>query len=105
VGAAVGAIPILFLMHHARLLFRHFARGDVFAATAIAHIRAAGLWLIAYPFAGIAGGILVVASGVTHAVHHIVPGLWPLATGVTTFIAAHVMAEAQRIAAENAEIV
>jgi hypothetical protein len=97
-------IPALFLTHHARRLFGHFAHGEVFTAEAIAHIRAAGIWLILYTFTGIAGGILIVVSGVTHVIHN-GAGYWPLLTGITTVIAAYVMAEASRIAADHAEIV
>lgn len=101
---AIGAIPVLLLMHHARRLFRHFARGEVFTATAIGHIRAAGVWLIVSFFAAIAGRIVLALSGVPQTSQNDA-GLWPLITGITTFIAAHVMTEAARIAAENAEIV
>jgi hypothetical protein len=97
-------LPLVFLMHHARRLFSHFARGEVFAVAAITHIQAAGLWLIVSFFSPIAGGILLLAGGMA-AGQPIGPGLWPLGTGVVTFIAAHVMAEARRIADDNAGII
>jgi hypothetical protein len=100
----MAALPVLFLMHHARRVFWHFARGEVFAAAPIAHMRLAGLWLIGSFFLGIVANILLRAS---HAVppSQLQSNAWPLFTGITTFIAAHVMAEAQRIAAEHAEII
>jgi hypothetical protein len=100
-------LPVVFLMYHAGLLFWHFARGEVFVVAAIAHIRAAGLWLIASFFGAIAGPILLVVSGIMHTATHITSsaGLWPLVIGIVTFIAAYVMEEARRIAADNAEIV
>lgn len=101
---AISATPILLLMHHARRLFGHFARGEVFTADAIGHIRAAGVWLVVSFFAAIAGRIVLALNGVPQTARN-GDGLWPLLTGTATFIAAHVMAEAQHIAAENAEIV
>jgi len=100
----MAALPVLFLMHHARRVFGHFARGEVFAAAPIAHMRQAGLWLIGSFFLGIVANILLRAS---HAVppSQLQSNAWPLFTGIATTIAAHVMAEAQRIAAEHAEIV
>jgi len=97
-------LPAVFLMHHTRRVFGHFARGEVFVLPVIRHIRGAGFWLFLSYFAGIAGGILLVASGVTQHVHYD-SGLWPLGIGVVTFIAAHVMEEARRIADDNAGIV
>jgi hypothetical protein len=101
---AIGALPALFLMHHTRRVFGHFARGEIFALPVIDHIRRSGIWLIVSFFAGIASQILLKVT------HLIPPGqergtVWPLFIGITTVIAAHVMAEAQRIAADHAEIV
>ena len=91
-------------MHHARRLFGHFARGEVFTAAAIGHIRATGVWLIVSFFAAIAGRIILAASGVPQTSQSS-DGLWPLLTGIATTIAAYVMAEAQRIASDHAEII
>jgi len=97
-------LPVVFLMHHTRRVFGHFARGEVFVLPVIGHVRRASVWLIVSFFANIAGQIMLRATGLMP------PGqshgtAWPLIIGVVTFIAAYVMAEAQRIAADNAEIV
>jgi hypothetical protein len=101
----VGVLPGLFMLHHARRLFGLFAQGEVFTAGAIAHVRAAGIWLVVSACAaGVAKIGLAIANGdpvqlTQHLVH-----LDSLAFGIATVIAAHVMAEAQRIADENASI-
>lgn len=97
-------LPVAFLMHHTRRVFSHFAKGEIFVLPVIGHVRSAGLWLIVSFFSNIAGPIALRATGLMP------PGQsqgtsWPLVIGVVTYIAAYVMAEAQRIAAENAEIV
>jgi hypothetical protein len=98
------ALPMLFLTHHARRLFGHFARGEVFVLPVIADIRQAGLWLIVSFFANIAGETWLLATK-TVPPGHVHETTWPLLIGIVTFIAAYVMEEAQRIAADNAEIV
>lgn len=95
---AVRTAPALFLLHYAIRIFSSFAKGEVFAAKPIAHIRAAGLWTILWAFAPSAAQFILE--------HHIRIKFEPalLAFGIATFIAAHVMGEAQRIADENASI-
>jgi hypothetical protein len=90
--------PALFLLHHAIKIFSSFAKGEVFAARPIKHIRAAGLWTILWAFAPSAAQFILE--------HHIRIKFEPplLAFGIATFIAAHVMGEAQRIADDNASI-
>ncbi len=90
--------PALFLLYHAIRIFSSFAKGAVFAAKPIAHIRAAGFWTILWAFAPSAAQFILE--------HHIRMKFEPalLAFGIATFIAAHVMGEAQRIADENASI-
>jgi len=97
-------LPVMFLMHHTRRVFGHFAKGEIFVPPVIGHIRQAGVWLIVSFFGNIAGQTALRASALMP------PGqahgtAWPLVIGIITFIAAYVMAEATRIAAENAEIV
>jgi hypothetical protein len=97
-------LPLVFLMHHTRRVFGHFAKGEVFVLPVIGHIRHAGLWLILSFFANIGSQTMLRATGLMP------PGLaegstWPLVIGVVTFIAAYVMEEARRIAADHAEIV
>lgn len=97
---AVGVMPGLFLLHHARRLFGCFSRGEVFAATAISHIRAAGFWLVVSALATFAAKIgLHSTSGVPGDVEF---DIQTLVFGMATFVAAHVMTEARRIADENA---
>lgn len=97
-------LPLVLLMHHTRRVFGNFAKGEIFVLPVIGHIRQAGLWLVVSFFTNIAGQTLLRATGLMP------PGLaqsstWPLVIGAVTFIAAYVMEEARRIAADNAEIV
>ncbi|HJS45176.1 MAG TPA: hypothetical protein VJ753_02130 [Rhizomicrobium sp.] len=97
-AVVIRTAPALVLLYHAIKIFGCFTKGEVFAATPITHIRAAGLWTIIWAFAPSAAQLILE--------HHVrmkfEPGL--LAFGIATFIAAHVMGEAQRIADENASI-
>jgi hypothetical protein len=100
----ISALPLVFLMHHTRHVFAHFSKGKVFSPEPVAHIRQAGIWMIILFFAEIVAPIAIIAIGAMP------PGqfplaFWPLFIGITTTIAAHVMAEASRIAADHAEIV
>ena len=100
----ISIVPAVFLMHHTRRVFGHFAKDEIFVLPVIGHIRHAGQWLIISFFADIAAQNLLktlhlMPSGPTHG------SSWPLVIGVVTFIAAYVMEEARRIAADNAEIV
>jgi hypothetical protein len=96
----VGMIPALFLLHHARRLFGCFWRGEVFAAASVSHIRAAGFWLVVSALAAMVAKIGLYS---THGVKADVElDLQSLVFGIATFIAAHVMGEARRIADENA---
>jgi hypothetical protein len=100
--AEVGMIPVLFLLHHARRLFGCFWRGEVFAAASVSHIRAAGFWLVVSAFAAMVAKIGLYS---THGVKADVElDLRSLVFGIATFIAAHVMGEARRLADENASI-
>jgi hypothetical protein len=103
VAIEMAAVPVVFLMYHAQQVFSHFARGEVFVLPVIAHIRHAGLWLIISFFAYIAGRVVLNVAKLSPGPAH--GTAWPLVIGVTTTIAAYVMEEARRIAAENAEIV
>ena len=97
-----GMIPSLFLLHHARRLFGCFSRGEVFATTSVSHIRAAGLWLVVSVLATMAARIGIYA--INHVQADVELNVQGLAFGIATFIAAHVMGEAQRIADDNASI-
>ena len=102
IGAVAALIvrtaPALFLLYHAIKIFSSFAKGEVFVAKPIAHIRAAGFWTIIWAFAPSAAQFILE--------HHIRMKFEPalLAFGIAAFIAAHVMGEAQRIADEDASI-
>jgi hypothetical protein len=98
----VGMIPYLFLLHHARRLFGCFWRGEVFAAASVSHIRAAGFWLIVSALAGMAAKIGIYSA--TNIKADVELDERSLVFGIATFIAAYVMAEARRIADENASI-
>jgi hypothetical protein len=103
-AVVVNLVPALVLLHHTRRVFGAFAQGAIFAPATIVHIRSAGAWLVVSFFAGAATLPLLIGAGL-HAPGQFQLDFWPLIVGVTTFIAAHVMAEAGRIAAENAQIV
>jgi hypothetical protein len=107
--AGLRMIPSVFILHHGRKLFDEFARGEIFATKPIANMRAIGLWLVISFFTGfIAYGadmILVASDHIKIKSPLPTPEWSALFAGIATTIAAHVMAEAQRIAADNAEIV
>jgi hypothetical protein len=121
VAANLIMVPELLILHHTRKLFFCFAGGEVFAAKPIAHIRAAGLWLTVSFFTGIAAIVLLDHYGLKNSLsplfpshdHHFSGALIALFmefkaalfTGIATIIAAYVMEEARRIAADHAEIV
>lgn len=117
VAATLVLVPIVLILHHARKLFFCFARGEVFATQPIAHIRAAGLWMTLSFFTGIAAVYLLQLSGLKNAFFPVslrFPGALPfltlefkgaLLTGIPIVIAAYVMEEARRIAADHAEII
>lgn len=108
IGAAlaleISLAPLLLMLHHTKRVFGCFARGQVFDETTIGHIRFAGLWLVVLFFAEIVARMALIAIGALPP-HQDILQFWPLFIGITTVIAAHVMGEAARIAAENAEIV
>lgn len=122
VGASVAveliAVPIVLVLHRMRKLFLCFAKGEIFAAQPIAHVRAAGFWLTLSFFTGIAAVYLLVLCGVKDGflnfTHFHLLGAFPgiatrfesaLFVGIPTIIAAYVMEEARRIASDNAGIV
>ncbi len=78
-------VPIVAVFHSAQRVFRHFARGEVFSASTIERIRTTALWLIV---AGI-----------------IPPRPVLLIVGIAAYVTAYVMAEARRIADDNASII
>jgi len=118
VGVEVYALPRILTMYHMVRMFLCFASGEVFAVKPIGHLRAAGWWLTATFFTSIAavwlmsawGGLQnTAASGHFHFPAAVI-GLTiifrsTLFTGVPLIIAAYVMEEARRIAADHAEII
>jgi hypothetical protein len=99
------AIPFVPYRPHGDMsVFGHFARDEIFVLPVIGHIRRAGLWLVISFFANIAGQTALRLTGLIprEQAHGTA---WPLVIGIVTFIAAHVMAEAQRIASDHAEII
>lgn len=100
----VMVLPIVLTLHHARKLFGCFAKGEVFAATPIGHIRAAGLWLTVSFFADIAGVTLLRYCGQNQHIGFL-EFIGALFTGIAITIVANVMSEAHRIASDHAEIV
>jgi hypothetical protein len=101
----IATLPALFILHHTRRVFVHYAKGEVFMAAPIAHIRAAGLWLMVCLFATIAGQIVLTVFGGKAAVAHLDPTPMTLFVGIGVYVTAYVMAEARRIAEDNAGIV
>lgn len=110
-------VPTVLVLYHMCKLFLCFAKGRVFAAQPIAHIRWAGLWQIISFFTGIAAIYLLVLSGDRGGLYRLVAAQpfhsLPMVAvryenaifvGVPILIAAYVMAEARRIADENASI-
>ena len=102
----LGVAPSLLVLHHGRRVFANFAMGQVFAPPNIAHIRAIGLWLV----------VSGVAPGVEQVLFNLFAGVRPVAVdldlrpllivfGAAVYVAAYVMAEAQRLADDNAAIV
>ena len=123
VGAMVAVelmtIPTILVLHHMRKLFSCFARGVVFATQTIAHIRWAGVWMTMSFFTDIFAVYLLALCGQKDGVlrafnaAHFFPSALPalavrfdgaIFTGIPIIIAAYVMAEARRIADENASI-
>jgi hypothetical protein len=124
VGAMIATeltfVPTVLTLYHMCKLFLCFGKGEVFAAQPIAHIRWAGLWQIISFFTGIAAIYLVALTGINtggvysliaaQSIPHSLPSIAvrfenAIFTGIPIIIAAYVMDEARRIAADNAEIV
>lgn len=101
---ALKVAPVLLVLFHLKTLFGNFTGGHVFTDENIRHIQMVGVWLVASVVASAVG--LVVIGDVLA-----VPGykgevdFTPLFYGAITYVAAYVMGEGRRIAADNAEIV
>ena len=115
IGTALGGLAPVFILYHARSVFLHFARGEVFAAAPIRHIQRAGIWLIAAPFGYAAQQYILnyiaerfIVNLTTanarpgHLDHQYVAFLF---IGIGICVIAYVMSEAQRIAEEHASII
>ncbi len=96
--------PTILILFNLRSLFVQFAHGQIFTEGSIARLKNIGLWLL----------ISVVTSNLAQIVFFRIADLrqpdfdlkiLPLMFGAMTYVAAYIMAEAQRIAADNAEIV
>ncbi len=104
--------PSSVALHFGQRAFAKFAKGEVFTAATIADIRAASLWMMAVAF----------ATSVDQSIFNVSVGLRPvfwinLATfssslnlgilffGACTYVAAYAMAEARRIADDNASFI
>ena len=100
----VAMAPTLLILFHGRKLFAGFTRGQVFTEASIAHLKALGFWLIVSVVLGVfvQTFFFAVAQIRDHA-FDIEP--MTLLYGAMTYVAAYVMEEARRIAADNAEIV
>jgi hypothetical protein len=96
--------PTLFILFHGRRLFAGFARGQVFTETTIAHLKGLGFWLIVSVVAGIFVQIFFFAVAEIRDTHFDLNPV-SLLYGAMIYVAAYVMAEARRIAADHAEIV
>jgi hypothetical protein len=95
------AVPLLFVLHHARTVFANFRDGAVFAEHTIARIREAAVWLIVAAIATTAGeNLLDFASGLRPPYSDL-KFSW-LIFGAVAYVAAYVMAEGRRMANENA---
>jgi hypothetical protein len=119
IGGAAGIIaslPSLFIFHHAKHVFAYFAKGEVFNAGPISHMCSAGLWLIVSMIAASAAQLITAFALWGYQSFHprlidlLVSNLLrlhfsTLFVGIAVYVTAYVMAEAQRIAADNAKII
>ena len=98
--------PTLFILHHARRVFRHFRQGEVFQAAPIEHIRQTGIWLMISLGASFVGEILIDLA-VRPQPEAIDLNTDPLSLlfGLAVYVAASVMQEARRIADDHANII
>ena len=96
--------PTVIILFYLRTLFLHFAHGEVFTADNIALIRNVGLWLLVSAVTnGVAQFILFWDLAVKEPDYDFEP--IALLYGAMTWVAAYIMAEARRIADDNASIV
>ncbi len=111
---ALDCVPGLFMLHHARRLFGCFAQGEVFAAHPVAHIRGVGVWLIisAVLHLVLACIYALFSMAFGHVGHPenfysrgfdaVTQNIGTTVMGTAILVAAYVMAEARRIADDNA---
>ncbi|HXS05974.1 MAG TPA: DUF2975 domain-containing protein [Rhizomicrobium sp.] len=96
--------PSLFILSHGRKLFAGFVKGQVFTEDAIRHLRGLGFWLIVSTLVGVVVQLFFFAiAGIREHPFDLEP--LSLVYGAMTYVAAYVMEEARRIAADHAEIV
>ena len=102
----VGVTPWLLVLHHGGRVFANFAKGQVFVQRNTAHLRAAGLWMVVAGFATAAEQVLFnLAAGVRPIGRQLDHRPMVIILGIAVYVAAYVMAEAQRLADDNAAIV
>jgi hypothetical protein len=88
---AMTTVPILMLFWELRGLFRLYARGIVFARDNAMYLKRTGLWLVAYPFAQIAGNLVFrLAGGLDKSWFHI-EFVYALVLGLIVTVIAQVM--------------
>jgi len=102
----LGVAPALLILHHASRAFANFAKGNVFTPSTIAHIRSIGGWLMVYGAAsGVSQGLFNVFAGIRPIAHDLDFKPEMIVFGLGVSVAAYVMAEARRIADDNAAII
>jgi len=112
--------PSIAALHYGHRAFTRFARGEVFNLATIADIRSASLWMVVTAFAtGIDQVIFNTAVGLGSTFPTFHPATWFAGLsagglsfnpgmfffGLCTYVAARVMAEARRIADDNASFI
>ena len=100
----VAMAPTLLILLHGRRLFAGFARGEIFTDDAIAHLKSLGFWLIVSVVLGVFVQIFFFAIAQIRDPDFDLNPL-SLLYGAMLYVAAYIMAEARRIAADHAEIV
>jgi hypothetical protein len=111
----VETVPSLFIFHHAKCVFAHFTKGEIFASGPISHMRSAGLWLIVSMLVATAVQFITEFAfwGTTNFHPRLSNFIFDvlnlhfstLLVGIAVYVTAYVMAEAERIADDHAKII
>ncbi|HWA92369.1 MAG TPA: DUF2975 domain-containing protein [Rhizomicrobium sp.] len=102
---ALATAPVFFVCLHLRALFRLYAEGIVFAQANAAHLKAIGLWLVAYPFLKFAANLIFRAAGGTDTAWFRAELMDALILGLIVLAIAQVMEFGREIEQDRAEIV